>query len=91
LLAAGSGGTAGRPIELVIRDTAADPDKAAAAVDELTSLGVTAFAGEYHSVVARTIAAKADALCMPFLCSSAERLTCSFATMPMSFTATSVR
>lgn len=67
----GSGGIAGRPIELVIRDTAADPDKAAAAVDELTSLGVTAFAGEYHSVVARTIATKADALCVPFLCSSA--------------------
>ncbi|MFI6473174.1 ABC transporter substrate-binding protein [Streptomyces sp. NPDC050516] len=65
------GGIGGRPLELVVRDTAADPEKAAAAVDELARLGVAALAGEYHSVVARAAAARADALGLPFLCSSA--------------------
>ncbi|MEN3538281.1 ABC transporter substrate-binding protein [Microbispora sp. ZYX-F-249] len=66
-----AGGIAGRPLELVVRDTAADPHRAAAAVDELARLGVAALAGEYHSVVARAAAARADALGLPFLCSSA--------------------
>lgn len=66
-----AGGIAGRPLELVVRDTAADPQKAAAAVEELAHLGVAALAGEYHSVVARAVAARADALGLPFLCSSA--------------------
>ncbi|MFH9085654.1 ABC transporter substrate-binding protein [Streptomyces sp. NPDC017673] len=66
-----AGGITGRPLELVVRDTAADPDRAAAAVDELAGLGVAAVAGEYHSVVARAVAARADALGLPFLCSSA--------------------
>ncbi|WP_405944335.1 ABC transporter substrate-binding protein [Streptomyces sp. NBC_00932] len=66
-----AGGILGRPLELVVRDTAADPQKAAAAVDELARLGVVAVAGEYHSVVARAAAARADALGLPFLCSSA--------------------
>ncbi|MDX6264705.1 MAG: hypothetical protein QOH84_6393 [Kribbellaceae bacterium] len=65
------GGIGGRTLELVVRDTAADPVKAAAAVDELAQLGVAALAGEYHSVVARAAAARADALEVPFLCSSA--------------------
>lgn len=65
------GGIAGRPLELVVRDTAADPKRAAAAVDELARLGVAALAGEYHSVVARAAAARADARGLPFLCSSA--------------------
>ncbi|WP_405932404.1 ABC transporter substrate-binding protein [Streptomyces sp. NBC_00827] len=65
------GGIDGRPLELVVRDTAADPERAAAAVDELAGLGVAAVAGEYHSVVARAAAARADALGVPFLCSSA--------------------
>ncbi|WP_406376408.1 ABC transporter substrate-binding protein [Streptomyces sp. NBC_00647] len=65
------GGIVGRPLELVVRETAADPQKAAAAVDELARLGVAALAGEYHSVVARAAAARADALGLPFLCSSA--------------------
>jgi ABC-type branched-subunit amino acid transport system substrate-binding protein len=65
------GGIAGRPLELVVVDTAADSQKAVAAVDELTRLGVAALAGEYHSVVARAAAARADALGVPFLCSSA--------------------
>ena len=67
----GAGGVLGRPLELVVRDTAADPQRATAAVDELARLGVAALAGEYHSVVARAAAAKADALGLPFLCSSA--------------------
>lgn len=59
------------PLELLVRDTAADPAKAAQAVDELANLGAAAIVGEYHSVVARSIAARADALAVPFLCSSA--------------------
>jgi len=66
-----AGGITGRPLELVIRDTAADPRRAAAAVAELASLGVAAVAGEYHSVAARAAAGQADALGVPFLCSSA--------------------
>lgn len=66
-----AGGIVGRPLDLVVRDTAADPQKAAAAVDELARLGVAALAGEYHSVVARAAAARADTLGLPFLCSSA--------------------
>ncbi|NUR81025.1 MAG: amino acid ABC transporter substrate-binding protein, partial [Dermatophilaceae bacterium] len=66
-----SGGVLGRPLELVVRDTAADPRRAAAAVGELAGLGVAALAGEYHSVVARAAATEADALGLPFLCSSA--------------------
>ncbi|MEU3252337.1 ABC transporter substrate-binding protein [Streptomyces sp. NPDC006997] len=64
-------GIAGRPLELLVRDTAADPGRAVAAVDELAALGVTALAGEYHSVVARSAATRADALGLPYLCSSA--------------------
>ena len=66
-----AGGILGRPLELVVRDTAADPQRAAAAVEELARLGVVAVAGEYHSVAARAAAVTADALGVPFLCSSA--------------------
>jgi ABC-type branched-subunit amino acid transport system substrate-binding protein len=66
-----AGGVAGRPLALEVRDTAADPGRAAAAVEELAHLGVAALVGEYHSVVARGAAARADALGVPFLCSSA--------------------
>jgi ABC-type branched-subunit amino acid transport system substrate-binding protein len=70
-LAVGEANDAGGSLELVVRDTAGDPQKAAAAVDELAQLGVVALAGEYHSVAARAAAARADALGVPFLCSSA--------------------
>ncbi|KAL3954086.1 hypothetical protein ACCO45_012042 [Purpureocillium lilacinum] len=66
-----AGGVSGKPLELLVRDTAADATKAAAAVDELAGLGVVALAGEYHSVVARAVAARADAIGLPYLCSSA--------------------
>ncbi|MGI5329362.1 ABC transporter substrate-binding protein [Actinomadura nitritigenes] len=66
-----AGGIGGTPLELLVRDTAADPQRAAAAADELARLGVACLAGEYHSVVARAVAARADALGLPFLCSSA--------------------
>lgn len=66
-----AGGIAGKPLELIVRDTAADPHKVTTAVDELAHLGVTALAGEYHSVVARAAATRADALGLPYLCSSA--------------------
>ncbi|SEQ87336.1 ABC transporter substrate-binding protein [Microlunatus flavus] len=62
---------AGRSLELVVRDTAADPGRAAVAVEELTRDGVVALVGEYHSVAARAAAAAAEALEVPFLCSSA--------------------
>lgn len=65
------GGIDGKPIELLVRDTAADPKRAVSAVDELAGLGVVALAGEYHSVVARAAAIRADAVGLPFLCSSA--------------------
>ena len=64
-------GISGRALELVVRDTAADPQRAAAAVDELAGLGAAAVAGEYHSVAARAAAARSGALGVPFLCSSA--------------------
>lgn len=66
-----AGGIGGKPLELVVRDTAADPRRAESAVDELAGLGVAAVVGEYHSVVARAAAGRADALGLPFLCSSA--------------------
>ncbi|MFI9153298.1 ABC transporter substrate-binding protein [Streptomyces sp. NPDC053367] len=66
-----AGGIGGRPLELVVRDTAADPERAAAAVGEFAGMGAAAVVGEYHSVVARAAAARADALGLPFLCSSA--------------------
>ncbi len=66
-----SGGIEGKPLQLLVRDTAADPLKAEAAVDEFAQLGVAAVVGEYHSVVARAAAARADAVGLPFLCSSA--------------------
>ncbi|MFE0421199.1 ABC transporter substrate-binding protein [Streptomyces sp. NPDC058953] len=65
------GGIAGRPLELLVRDTAADPRRAEAAVDELAGLGVAAVVGEYHSVVARAVAGRAEAVGLPYLCSSA--------------------
>jgi ABC-type branched-subunit amino acid transport system substrate-binding protein len=61
----------GIELQLLVRDTAADPEQAEAAVGELARLGVAAVVGEYHSVVARAAAARADALGLPFLCSSA--------------------
>ena len=35
-----TGGVVGRPLELVIRDTAGDPQRAGAAVDEFCGLGL---------------------------------------------------
>ncbi|MFD6415162.1 ABC transporter substrate-binding protein [Streptomyces sp. NPDC060194] len=66
-----AGGIHGRPLELVVRDTAADPQRATAAMEEFDALGAVAVVGEYHSVVARAAASRADALGLPFLCSSA--------------------
>lgn len=66
-----AGGIGGRSLELVVRDTAADPERAASAVTEFAESGVVAISGEYHSVVARAAATRADALGLPFLCSSA--------------------
>ena len=67
----GLGGVGGRPLELLIRDTGAGPAEAVAIVDELHKDGVAAIAGEYHSIVARAIAARATQLGLAFVCSSA--------------------
>jgi len=66
-----AGGLHGSRLELVVRDTAASPDQAASAAEELVRQGVVALVGEYHSVSARAVAAKADALRVPYICSSA--------------------
>src|ERR1700723_2852036 len=47
-----AGGIGGRPLELVIRDTAADPQRAATAVSELAGPGAAAGGGGDHRVVA---------------------------------------
>src|SRR5262249_52913646 len=44
------GGIVGRPLELVVRDTAADPQRAAAAVDEFVSPGRAGLAGVGYNV-----------------------------------------
>ena len=59
------------PVELIVRDTAGDASRAVALVDELAAEGITALAGEYHSVVASAVAKRATELGLPFLCSSA--------------------
>src|SRR5262249_22998000 len=66
----GLGGVGGRPLELLVRDTGAGPAEAVAIVDDLHEEGVAAVAGEYHSVVARAIAARATQLGLAFVCSS---------------------
>lgn len=66
-----AGGIAGAVLELVVRDTAGAPAVAEEAVSALAALGVAAIAGEYHSVSARAAAGRAEALGLPFLCSSA--------------------
>lgn len=66
-----SGGIEGRSLEMVVCDTAADPQRAEAAVEAFTKMNVVAVTGEYHSVVARSAANSASTLRVPFLCSSA--------------------
>lgn len=66
-----AGGVLGRPLELLVRDTAADPQKAEAAVRDLARQGVVGLVGEFHSVVAQVIASTAVAFRLPFICSSA--------------------
>src|SRR5258705_13584159 len=56
-----AGGIVGRPLELVGRDTAADPQRAAAAVDELARLGVAALAGGNTSGLPRGPPPRGDA------------------------------
>src|SRR5258707_9214881 len=63
-----AGGIVGRPLELVVRDTAADPQRAAAAVDELAPLGVAALAGGEHNGRPRAPASPAHPPRLPLLC-----------------------
>lgn len=64
-------GTLAAGIELLVEDTAADAEKAVAAVDQFARTGVSAVVGEYHSVVARAVATRADQIGLPFICASA--------------------
>jgi ABC-type branched-subunit amino acid transport system substrate-binding protein len=66
-----AGGIGGRPIELVLRDTAGAPRQAAAAVRDFAAEGAVAVVGEYHSVVAHAAAGAAVEEGLPFVCSSA--------------------
>jgi ABC-type branched-subunit amino acid transport system substrate-binding protein len=66
-----AGGIDGRPLELLFRDTAGTPERAAAAVRDLAAEGAVALVGEYHSVVARAAAGAAVEARLPFVCSSA--------------------
>ena len=66
-----SGGVGGRSVELIVRDTRADPVAAAEAVEELAQLGAVAITGGFHSVATRGAALSADRVGIPFLCSSA--------------------
>lgn len=61
----------GRPLELLVRDTAGTPELGAAAVSELAAEGAVAVVGEYHSVVAYAAAGAAVEARLPFVCSSA--------------------
>ncbi len=55
----------------LIRDTAGNPDLASQMVRSLKQEGVEVLAGEYHSVVARSVSEVATELELPYLCSSA--------------------
>ncbi len=61
----------GLTIEPLIRDTAGNHDLASEMVRSLKREGVQALAGEYHSVVARSVSHMAHELELPYLCSSA--------------------
>lgn len=67
----------GPRFKLVIRDTGANPDTAAAAVEQFGQMAVKAIAGEYHSLAAMRAAGRADVIRIPFVCSSAviDKLT----------------
>jgi ABC-type branched-subunit amino acid transport system substrate-binding protein len=67
----GAGGVDGHPVELMLRDTAGDPDQATEALHELNTAEVVAVVGEFHSVVAKQLAGLAHDLALPFVCASA--------------------
>jgi ABC-type branched-subunit amino acid transport system substrate-binding protein len=67
-----AGGIGGRPVELVLRDTAGAPDQAVATVRNFAAEGAVAVVGEYHSVVAHAAAGAAVDEGLPFVCSSAR-------------------
>lgn len=66
-----AGGIGGRPLELLLRDTAGTPPQAAAAIRDFAAAGAVAVTGEYHSVVAHAAASAAVRAGLPFVCSSA--------------------
>src|SRR5258705_10821752 len=68
-----AGGINGRPLQLVVRDTAGGQHKAAAAIDELAPRGGAAFAGEGPIGRARGAAASGGGTRPPVLFRSSRR------------------
>jgi ABC-type branched-subunit amino acid transport system substrate-binding protein len=67
-----AGGIAGKFLELILHDTAGNPDRATSALHELNADGVVAAVGEFHSIVARRLAELTHShIKLPFVCSSA--------------------
>ena len=58
-------------IELLLADSAGDPERAAVTLDRFAADGMVAVVGEYHSMVARELADRARSVGVPFICSSA--------------------
>lgn len=65
------GGIAGRPLELLFEDTRGVPAAGTEALERVRSAGACALVGEFHSLVADTLAEEAGRAGFPFLCSSA--------------------
>jgi len=64
-------GPAGKRIELKVVDTRGSPAAGVDAAARLSREGVHVLVGEFHSVVAATVAREAEHLKVPFICASA--------------------
>ena len=51
-----TGGIDGRPVQMLLRDTAGTPERAVRALEEFDADRVVAVVGEFHSAVARPLA-----------------------------------
>lgn len=66
-----SGGVLGQRLVLQFEDTNGRPDRSVAAVNRLIGSGVSALAGEFHSVVADALVDVVEHSKVPFVCASA--------------------
>lgn len=71
------GGVDGQFVELRLRDTGGNSDRAMSAFHDLCAEGVVALVGEFHSAVAQPLAELARSRRLPFVCSCAtlDKLT----------------